>query len=298
MLSRRGTRVETGKDILSRKFLYPKGESVTSEKGNDLKPVEENQRHELSLELSYDNSSVGASNDCQEASLANNMKTMKYVDSLYQQSVSGVEQYLEENKKLILAILENQNLGKLAECAQYQTQLQKNLMYLAAIADAQPQAPTMPAQVPPQMAPHPAMQAGGFYMQHPQAAAMGQQPGLFAQRPQLQFNSPHQLQEHLQQQHHQLQQQQQLHQHHQQAMQGQMGMRSGGANNGMHPPHVEAAHGGGSGGVPPPSDARGGSKQDASEARTPGTRGPGSSGAGHGGGDGDLSHTKGTDEAK
>ncbi|XP_058190110.1 GRF1-interacting factor 2-like isoform X2 [Rhododendron vialii] len=208
-----------------------------------------------------------------------------------------IQKYLEENKKLILAILENQNLGKLAECAQYQAQLQKNLMYLAAIADAQPQAPTMPAQ----MAPHPAMQAGGFYMPHPQAAAMGQQSGLFPQRPPLQFNSPHQLQEHLQQQqqHQHQQQQQQLHQHHQQAMQGQMGMRSGGANNGMHPPHAEAAHGGVSGGVPPPSDARGGSKQDASEARTPGTRGPGSSGAGHGGGgDGDLSHTKGTDEAK
>lgn len=29
----------------------------------------------------------------------------------------------------------------------YQAQLQKNLMYLAAIADAQPQAPTMPPQV-------------------------------------------------------------------------------------------------------------------------------------------------------
>lgn len=205
-----------------------------------------------------------------------------------------IQKYLEENKKLILAILENQNLGKLAECAQYQAQLQKNLMYLAAIADAQPQAPTMPAQVPAQIAPHPAMQAGGFYMQHPQAAAMGQQPGLFAQRPPLQFNSPHQLQEHLQQQ--------QLHQQHQLAMQGQIGMRPGGANNGMHPQHADATLGGVSGGAQPLSDARGGSKQDASEARTPGTRGPGGSGAGHGGGggggDGDLSHSKGGDEAK
>ncbi|KAJ9681062.1 hypothetical protein PVL29_020116 [Vitis rotundifolia] len=58
-----------------------------------------------------------------------------------------IQKYLDENKKLILAILDNQNLGKLAECAQYQAQLQKNLMYLAAIADAQPQAPpTMPPQ--------------------------------------------------------------------------------------------------------------------------------------------------------
>ncbi|GJN34906.1 hypothetical protein PR202_gb23614 [Eleusine coracana subsp. coracana] len=50
-----------------------------------------------------------------------------------------IQKYLDENKQLILAILENQNLGKLAECAQYQAQLQKNLLYLAAIADAQPQ---------------------------------------------------------------------------------------------------------------------------------------------------------------
>nr|GFB64233.1 GRF1-interacting factor 2-like [Tanacetum cinerariifolium] len=38
--------------------------------------------------------------------------------------------------------MNNQNLGKLAECAQYQALLQKNLMYLAAIADAQPPTPT------------------------------------------------------------------------------------------------------------------------------------------------------------
>jgi len=32
-------------------------------------------------------------------------------------------------------------------CLRYQAQLQKNLMYLAAIADAQPQTPAMPPQV-------------------------------------------------------------------------------------------------------------------------------------------------------
>ncbi|KAJ1254643.1 hypothetical protein BS78_K015100 [Paspalum vaginatum] len=32
-----------------------------------------------------------------------------------------IQKYLDENKQLILAILENQNLGKLAECAQYVT---------------------------------------------------------------------------------------------------------------------------------------------------------------------------------
>lgn len=192
-----------------------------------------------------------------------------------------IQKYLDENKKLILAILDNQNLGKLAECAQYQAQLQKNLMYLAAIADAQPQAPAMPAQ----MAPHPAMQPGGFYMQHPQAAAMAQQQGMFPQKVPLQFNNPHQMQEHQQQQ------QQQLHQHHQQAIQGQMGMRPGGTNNGMHPPHSETTLGGGSSGGPPqaagPSDVRGGNKQEASEAGAGGIDGQGGSGAGHGGGDGE-----------
>ena len=181
----------------------------------------------------------------------------------------------------------------------YQVQLQKNLMYLAAIADAQPQTPTMPAQVcceletfsyflcgehyiclicvsTLQMAPHPAMQPSGFYMQHPQAAAMAQQPGIFPQKMPLQFNNPHQLQEHLQQQ--------QMYQHHQQAIQGQMGMRPRGTNNGMHPQHTEATLGGGSSGIAAPSaglgDVRGGSKQDTSGA---GTDGQGSSGVGSGG---------------
>ncbi|CAA0838911.1 GRF1-interacting factor 3 [Striga hermonthica] len=105
-----------------------------------------------------------------------------------------IQKYLDENKKLILAILDNQNLGKLAECAQYQAQLQKNLMYLAAIADAQPQTPAMPTQMTP---PHPAMQQpGGFYMpHHPQASPM-QHPagGLFPPRGPP-FTSPHPMQE-------------------------------------------------------------------------------------------------------
>ena len=49
-----------------------------------------------------------------------------------------IQKYLDENQQLILAILENQNVGKLHDCAQYQARLQQNLMYLAAIADAQP----------------------------------------------------------------------------------------------------------------------------------------------------------------
>nr|CAB3462111.1 unnamed protein product [Digitaria exilis] len=72
-----------------------------------------------------------------------------------------IQKYLDENKQLILAILENQNLGKLAECAQYQTQLQKNLLYLAAIADSQPQtAVSRPQMAPPGASPG----VGGQYM--------------------------------------------------------------------------------------------------------------------------------------
>lgn len=166
-----------------------------------------------------------------------------------------IQKYLDENKTLILAILDHQNLGKLAECAQYQAKLQKNLMYLAAIADAQPQSPAIPTQMPP----HPAMQQGGFYMQHPQAAAMTQQQGMFPSKMPLQFNTAQQLQD----QHQQLQRQQQ-------------GMQLGGANSGMHSTLGGASNSSqlttsGAG------DARGGNKQDNSEAEPSGADGQGSS---------------------
>ncbi|KZV34931.1 hypothetical protein F511_04905 [Dorcoceras hygrometricum] len=140
-------------------------------------------------------------------------------------------QYLDENKKLILAILDNQNLGKLAECAQYQAQLQKNLMYLAAIADAQPQ--TMSPSMPPPMTPHNAMQQGGIYMPHPQAAAMSQQAGTFAQR--APFSTPHPMQD----PRHQLPQQL-----HPQSTKGLMAMWPVGATNGMNPMHSNTNLGG------------------------------------------------------
>ncbi|GJN25539.1 hypothetical protein PR202_gb13380 [Eleusine coracana subsp. coracana] len=78
-----------------------------------------------------------------------------------------IQKYLDENKQLILAILENQNLGKLAECAQYQAQLQKNLLYLAAIADAQPQPTQNPASRPPMMQPGIVPGAGHYMSQVP-----------------------------------------------------------------------------------------------------------------------------------
>ncbi|KAJ8464222.1 hypothetical protein OPV22_026774 [Ensete ventricosum] len=141
-----------------------------------------------------------------------------------------IQKYLDENKQLILAILENQNLGKLAECAQYQAQLQRNLLYLAAIADAQPQSHA----VRPQMMP----QGGGHFMQ--------QAPPVFPPRVPLQF--PQQRPEQL---HHQVQ-----------AMpfQVQMDLRTT-AMNDMHP-HAAAAA---AAALRQSHDGQG-SKQDASPA--------------------------------
>ncbi|GMH18312.1 hypothetical protein Nepgr_020153 [Nepenthes gracilis] len=137
-----------------------------------------------------------------------------------------IQKYLDENKRLILAILENQNLGKLAECAQYQDVLQKNLMYLAAIADAQPQAPTAPHQMSPQTA----IQPQGPFVQHPQsvmAQQLQQQSAAFGPRLPFQINAlqPHDQQQHQQLLHFQQQQQQQ------QPMAGLMGMRISANNN-------------------------------------------------------------------
>eukprot|EP00252_Welwitschia_mirabilis_P022480 TRINITY_DN608_c0_g1_i2.p1 TRINITY_DN608_c0_g1~~TRINITY_DN608_c0_g1_i2.p1 ORF type:complete len:229 (-),score=65.76 TRINITY_DN608_c0_g1_i2:79-765(-) len=144
--------------------------------------------------------------------------------------------YLDENKQLILAILDNQNLGKLNECAQYQAKLQQNLMYLAAIADSQPQQPA----APPQMAPSASVQPASHFMQHqpPQVAH-----SVLAGRLPVQY-APQQLQE--QQQHHQQQQQHPLLQHqqqqlqHQQPMHGQLGMSTRGSN-GLQMLHAESA---------------------------------------------------------
>ena len=47
-------------------------------------------------------------------------------------------QYIDENNRLIEVILENQNLGRLHECVQYQLKLQQNLIYLATYADEHP----------------------------------------------------------------------------------------------------------------------------------------------------------------
>ncbi|KAJ6387637.1 hypothetical protein OIU78_017364 [Salix suchowensis] len=104
-----------------------------------------------------------------------------------------IQKYLEENKQLIMAILENQNKGNVSECASYQAQLQQNLMYLARIADAQPQGTTMTSQ-------QPAVKQEQ-YMQ-PSQAAMPQQPIFFNQKLPFQTNFHHEQQQQLLQQQH------------------------------------------------------------------------------------------------
>ncbi|KAF6135136.1 hypothetical protein GIB67_035207 [Kingdonia uniflora] len=110
----------------------------------------------------------------------------------------------------------------------YQAVLQKNLMYLAAIADAQPPAPSLSTQMPTPLG----MQQGVPYMQHSQAS-MAQQPqqsGGFPPKVPMQFNPQHIQQQ--DQQHHQIH----------------MGMRPG-VSNGMS----SEVSLGGNGGVPPSS---------------------------------------------
>ncbi|XP_022897468.1 GRF1-interacting factor 3-like [Olea europaea var. sylvestris] len=111
-----------------------------------------------------------------------------------------------------------------------------------------------------QMSPHPAMQQGGFYLQHPQATAMAQQPGIFPPRAPLQFNNPHPIQD----------QRQHLTQ---QAMQAQMVLRPSGASNDAQTTHNDANLGGGSG-IPTPNsgvnDVCGGTPQDKPEGQATG----------------------------
>ncbi|URE28802.1 GRF-interacting factor 2 [Musa troglodytarum] len=195
-----------------------------------------------------------------------------------------IQKYLDENKQLILAILENQNLGKLAECAQYQAQLQKNLLYLAAIADAQPNAPA----VRPQMMMHGSIPQAGHYMQQTPVFPPGVPP---------QYN-PQQMQE------------QQMHQFQGMVFPGQVGMRPG-AVNGIHNMQTEPPHGG----IAHPHATlclaefprtgtscsavdRRGNKQDANAGEVAVADSHRSSGSEHGSGDADQLHVKRPEEAK
>ncbi|KAK1421170.1 hypothetical protein QVD17_23312 [Tagetes erecta] len=95
-----------------------------------------------------------------------------------------IQQYLDENKSLILKIVENQNSGKMTECVEHQAKLQRNLMYLAAIADSQPQAPTLHSQYPQTGM---MQQPGGHYMLQQQAQQMSPQ-ALMAARSSMMYS--------------------------------------------------------------------------------------------------------------
>ncbi|KMZ73895.1 putative Synovial sarcoma associated ss18 protein [Zostera marina] len=137
-----------------------------------------------------------------------------------------IQQYLDENKQLILAILDNQTSGKVDECAENQAKLQRNLMYLAAIADSQPQMPTI-AQFPPNAV----MQSAPRYLQQQQQPHQQMTPqSLMAARSSMMY-----AQSSLSS----MQQQQMMH--------SQLGMSVGGNNNGLHMLHGEGAMGGGGG---------------------------------------------------
>ncbi|KAL8551917.1 hypothetical protein ACS0TY_000821 [Phlomoides rotata] len=98
-----------------------------------------------------------------------------------------IQQYLDENKSLILKIVESQNSGKMSECAENQARLQRNLMYLAAIADSQPQPPTMHSQY----ASGSMLQSGGHYMQqqHQQAQQQMTPQSLMAARSSMLYSA-------------------------------------------------------------------------------------------------------------
>ncbi|CAL9178058.1 GRF-interacting factor 1-like isoform X2 [Musa acuminata AAA Group] len=133
-----------------------------------------------------------------------------------------IQQYLDENKQLILAILDNQNAGKADECAENQAKLQRNLMYLAAIADSQQQVPTI-AQFPPSTV----MQSAPRHVQYQQAQQMTPQSLMAARSSMLYAQSPISA----------LQQQQQA------ALHTQLGVSPGG-NSGFNMLHGEASVGG------------------------------------------------------
>ncbi|XP_042375213.1 GRF-interacting factor 1-like [Zingiber officinale] len=188
-----------------------------------------------------------------------------------------IQQYLDENKQLILAILDNQSAGKADECAENQAKLQRNLMYLAAIADSQQQAPTI-AQFPPNTV----MQSGPRYMQHPQAQQMTPQSLMAARSSMLYGQSPIST----------LQQQQQ-----QVALHSQLGVSSGGCSSGFNMLHGESGIGSNTlaGGVFSDFGRGSSMKQDASNALS--NEGRGSNNSGRQSGDGtETVYMKGSEE--
>ncbi|KAM1095789.1 hypothetical protein ACFX15_010205 [Malus domestica] len=190
-----------------------------------------------------------------------------------------IQQYLDENKSLILKIVESQNNGKLSECAENQARLQRNLMYLAAIADSQPQPPTMH----PQYSSTGMMQPGAHYMQQQAAQQMTPQSLMAARSSMMYSQHPFSALQ-------------------QQALHSQLAMTAGGSA-GLHMLGNEGNNAGGSGqlgaggfgdyGRSSPGEGMhrrmaGGSKQDMD--------GRGGSSGSHGGDGGETLYLKSTDD--
>ncbi|KAK8504673.1 hypothetical protein V6N12_046922 [Hibiscus sabdariffa] len=136
------------------------------------------------------------------------LRKLQVGNEAYERDTPASTQYLDEDKSLILKIVENQNSGKLSECAENQARLQRNLVYLAAVADSRPQPSTRHAQFQSNGI---RQLGGGHYMQHQQAQQMMQQSLKAARSSMLYAEQPFSA----------LQQQQALH--------GQFGMSSGGS---------------------------------------------------------------------
>ncbi|KAM3338772.1 GRF1-interacting factor 1 isoform X1 [Capsicum galapagoense] len=179
-----------------------------------------------------------------------------------------IQQYLDENKSLILKIVESQNSGKLGECAENQARLQRNLMYLAAIADSQPQ----PSSMHSQFSSGGMMQPGThnyLQQQHQQAQQIATQSLIAARSSSMLYG----------------QQQQQQHQlsPFQQGLHGsQLGMSSGsGGSTGFHMLQSESSpHGGGGGSGGFPHDFGRANKQDIGSTMSAEGRGRSSGGDG------------------
>ncbi|KAE8710578.1 GRF1-interacting factor 1 [Hibiscus syriacus] len=155
------------------------------------------------------------------------MQMQPMVAAYYPNNVTTdhIQEYLDENKSLILKIVESQNSGRLSECAENQSRLQQNLMYLAAIADAQPQPPAVYAQFPSSGIMQP---EAGHYMPHQQAQPMTPQSLMASQASMLYAQQPFLALQ-------------------QQSIHGQVGMSSGG-NTGLNILQSEASSAGRSGG--------------------------------------------------
>ncbi|XP_049379573.1 GRF1-interacting factor 1-like isoform X2 [Solanum stenotomum] len=186
-----------------------------------------------------------------------------------------IQQFLDENKSLILKIVESQNSGKISECAESQAKLQRNLMYLAAIADSQPQPPNMHSQ------------GGAHYMQQQQAQQLTTQSLMAAAR------SSSSMLYGQQQQLSSLQQQQAAY-HSQQLV---MSSSGGGSSSGLHMLQSENTHSASTGVGGFPDFGRGlgsGNKHEMGSSMS--DQGRGGSSSGHGGDGGENLYLKSSED--